>query len=177
MGRTFFLFAFVICCFAQASTLRMLSRDYAASPPPIADDPVYAEAVVNSGARAAPCFFKNDPEVRIDKLVADFRRLGAPEPLVSADACFVVWWATNTKDCGAFDNYRRVTGNADCLLTTNANIGFSAWECGSAHECAAFDRSAKYAVQVGDTQNRGHTTRGLRFLSSSRMVGVFLGRK
>jgi hypothetical protein len=153
----------------------MLSRDCAASPPLIADNPVHAEAVVNSGAPAAPCFFKDKPEVRIDKVVADFRRLGAPDPLVSADARFIVWRVTNTKDCGAFDDYRRVTGNADRLLTANANIDFSAGECGSANECAAFDRAATYAAQVGHTQNRGRATRGLRFLSSSRMVGVCSG--
>jgi hypothetical protein len=154
MKSTFFRVAFMICCLGQASAGRMLSsRDYAAPLSLIADDSVYEDAVAHSVALATPvcnpCFFKNDPEVRIDKLVADFRGLGTPDPLVRADARFIVWRATDRKDCGALDDYRHVSGDADRLLTANANIGFSAWECGLTNESGAFDRAAKYAAEVG----------------------------
>lgn len=152
MRRTFFLFAFVICCFAQASTLRLLSRGCAA-PPLALNGGSPSNAVAGSGSPSVPvcysCFFKNDPEVRIDKLVAYFRDLGATDPLVRADARFIVWRATGMKDCGAVDDYRRVTGNADRLLTANADIGFSARECGFTDESEDFNRAAKYAAEAG----------------------------
>src|SRR5437762_211167 len=154
MKSTFFRVAFMICCLAQASAGRMLSsRDYAAPLSLIADDSVHEDVVVHSVPPVAPvcysCFFKNDSEVKIDKLVSDFRNLGATDPLVGADARFIVWRATDKKDCGALDEYRRVSGNADRLLTANANIGFSAWECGLTNESEALDRAAKYAAEIG----------------------------
>jgi hypothetical protein len=154
MKSTFFRVAFMICCLAQASAGRMLSsRDYAAPLSLIADDSVHEDAVADSVPPVAPvcysCFFKNDPEVKIDKLVSDFRNLGATDPLVRADARFIVWRATDKKDCGALDEYRRVSGNADRLLTANANIGFSAWECGLTNASEALDRAAKYAAEIG----------------------------
>jgi hypothetical protein len=144
----------MICCVAQASAGRMLSSHHYAAPPSlIADTSVDEDAVAHSVAPIAPvcnsCFFKNDPEVKIDKLVSDFRNLAATDPLVRGDARFIVWRATDKKDCGALDDYRRVSGNADRLLTANANIGFSAWECGLTNQSEALDRAAKYAAEVG----------------------------
>jgi hypothetical protein len=154
MKSTFFRAAFMIFCLAQASAGKGLSsREYAAPLSLIADDSIYADAVAHSVAPAAPvcysCFFKNDPEVKIDKLVSDFRNLGATDPLVRADARFIIWRATDKKDCGALDEYRRVSGNAERLLTANVNIGFSARECGLTNESDAFDRAAKYAAELG----------------------------
>ena len=150
MRRRFFLFAFVIGCFAQASNVGVLSG---APLPLTAGGRVYPDVAVHSSAPAAPicnsCFFKNDSEARIDKLVSDFRALGTPDQLVRADARFVVWRATDTKDCGALDDYRHVTGDADRLLTANANIAFSARECGLSDESDAFNRAAEYAAKVG----------------------------
>ena len=159
MRRAFFLLVFITCCFVQASAGRVLSsRGYAAPLSLIADDSVYddsvyADAVAHSEVPAAPvcysCFFKNDTEVKIDKLVSDFRSLGPTDPLVRADTRFIVWRATDKKDCEALDEYRRVSGDADRLLTANANIGFSARECAATDESEAFDRAAKYAAEVG----------------------------
>ena len=152
MRRALFLFAFVICCFAQASTFRVLSRNFVA-PLLAPNGGVPANAVVARGSTSVPvcysCFFKNDPEVRIDKLIAYFRDLGDADPLVRADARFIVWRATGDQDCGALDDYRRVSGDADRLLMANANIGFSARECGLTDESENFNRAAKYAFEVG----------------------------
>jgi len=172
MRRTVFLFVFV-CCFAQASTVRVLSsHDNAVPPPIIADDAVYVDALVNSEAQAVPvcysCFFKNDPEVRIDKLISDFRRLGASDPLISGDTRFIIWRATDKRDCGALDDYRRVTGDATRLLTANANIAFSAEECGLP-SAKAFDRAAKQAAQLG----RNSESKALHALSTGSFVPKF----
>jgi hypothetical protein len=153
MRRTFFLFALVVICgLAKASTLKVLSLDYA-QPLLASNAGDLSDTVAHSGSPSVPvcysCFFKNDPEVNVDKLVAYFRDLGATDPLVRADARFIVWRATGKKDCGAVDDYRRVTGDTDRLLTANANIGFSARECGLADESENFNRAAKYAAQAG----------------------------
>jgi hypothetical protein len=165
MRRTLFLFAFLICCFAQASTFRVLSRNFVA-PLLARNGGVSANPVVASGSTLVSvcysCFFKNDPEVKIDKLVAYFRDLGATDPLVRADARFVVWRATGNKDCGALDDYRRVSGDADRLLMAHADIGFSARECGLTDESEDFKRAAKYAAELG----RYSESRALRELSA-----------
>jgi hypothetical protein len=172
MRCTVFRFVFVICCFAQASTGRVpSSRDYVSPLSLIADDSVYA--VANSKVPAAPvcysCFFTNDPEVKIDKLVSDFRNLRTTDPLVRADARFVVWRATDKRDCGALDDYRHVSGDADRLLTANANIAFSAWECGLTNESGTFDRAAKYAAEIG----RYSESRALHELSTGNFSPKF----
>lgn len=173
MRRAFFLFLFVNCCVAQVLTVSVPSRDYSGPVPFIADNPEDADALVNSAAPAVPvcysCFFNNDPEAKIDKLVADFRDLGSADPLVRADARFIVWRATDKKDCGAIDDYRHVTGDAGRLLTANANIGFSAWECGLTNESRAFDRAAKYAAELG----RYSEFRALHELSTGNFVPKF----
>jgi hypothetical protein len=144
----------MICCLMQASAARVRPSHDSAVPLPTNDgDPKHVAADVGSEAQTVPvcysCFFKNDPEVKLDKLVSAFRNLGATDPLVRADARFIVWRATEKKDCGALDDYGRVSGEADRLLTANANIGFSGWECGLTNQSGAFDRAARYAAEVG----------------------------
>ena len=154
MRHVFFLFASTICCFAQASTGRVLpARDYAAPLLPIADHGISLKTVARSGLISVPvcysCFFKNDPEVNTEKLVSYFGSVGSADPLVRADARFILWRLTEKKDCAVFDDYHRVTGDADRLLTANADIAFSAWECGFTNGSDAFARAANYASEIG----------------------------
>ena len=51
------------------------------------------------------------------------------DPIIAADARFIVWRATGVKDCAALDLYRGTTGDPDRRLIASANLGFSAWEC------------------------------------------------
>jgi hypothetical protein len=95
------------------------------------------------------CFFRNDPEVNVDKLVSYYRGVSSDDPLVRADARFIVWRLTDTKDCGVLDQYRLVKGDAERLVTASANIAFSAWECRFENASDAFDSAAKYAFEVG----------------------------
>jgi hypothetical protein len=105
----------------------------------------------------------------MDKLVAFFRDLGATDPLVRGDARFIIWRATGKKDCGAVDDYRRVTGSADRLLVASANIGFSARECGLTDESENFSRAAKYAGAAG----RSSESRALHELSTGSFTPRF----
>jgi hypothetical protein len=175
-NMTFKLFrlVFLVCWFAQASTGGVLpSRDPVASLPLITKHRVDLDPVVDSGAQAVPvcysCFFKNDPEVNIDKLVSYFRSIVSDDPIIRGDARFIVWRATDTKDCGALDDYRRVTGDADRLLTANVDIAFSAWECGFTKGPEAFDRAAHYAAEV----ERYPESRALHELSTGQFDPEF----
>jgi hypothetical protein len=76
------------------------------------------------------CFFKDAGIVPSKKLIPYFHSLSnSQDPLVSGDARFILWRATENKDCGALEEYRKVGGAVERRLSANADIGFSAWEC------------------------------------------------
>ena len=152
MRRVSPLVVLVVCCFVLAFGRSVLLPAYAA-PLLWLTEGKSSDEVLNSEGPLVPvcysCFFKNDPEVNMDKLVAYFRDLDTTDPLVRADARFIVWRATGQKDCGAVDDYRRVTGDRDRMLVASANIAFSGPECGFSDESEYFNRARRYAAETG----------------------------
>jgi hypothetical protein len=97
------------------------------------------------------CFFQNNSEVKVEKVASFFQNFQTKDPLLSGDARYIVWRATNKKDCGALDDYQHVIGDPLRRLTANANIAFGAAECNvpRADEVTALDNAAKFAAELG----------------------------
>ena len=97
------------------------------------------------------CFFHNNSEVKVEKLVSFFQNFQTKDPLLSGDARYIVWRATGKKDCGALTDYSRVTGDPLRRLTANADIAFGAAECDVPRtaEVMALDSAAKLAAELG----------------------------
>ena len=97
------------------------------------------------------CFFQNNSEVRVEKVASFFQNFQTKDPLLSGDARYIVWRATDKKDCGALDDYQHVIGDPLRRLTANANIAFGAAECNvpRTDEVTALDNAAKFAAELG----------------------------
>jgi hypothetical protein len=105
----------------------------------------------STGEVCYSCFFQNDPEIKVEKVASFFQNFQTKYPLLSGDARYIVWRATGKKDCGALDDYARVTGDPLPRLTANANIAFGAAECNvpRTDEVMALDNAAKFAAELG----------------------------
>src|SRR5262244_1087588 len=99
------------------------------------------------------CFFHNNSEVKVEKVASFFQNFQTKDPLLSGDARYIVWRATGKKDCGALDDYARVTGDPLRRLTANANIAFAA-ELGRIPESRALSELAvgKFRPKFGDVK-------------------------
>ena len=156
-------------CFAQTPTLKVLpGNDHSPAASLTFDDarPVHLDLAVTSTAQAAPvcytCFFQNAGILPDAELTPYFKfEFKTTDPLVAGDARFIIWRATGKKDCGALDVYRGVTGDVDRRLIANADVGFSAWECGY-DGSGALEQASKLAASI----KRNSESRALHELST-----------
>ena len=114
---------FVGCCFAQTPALKETPVCYS-------------------------CFFQDAGIQPDQKLIPYFQSFKTADALVSGDVRFILWRATGKEDCGVLGVYRNVTGDADRQLTANANVGFSAAECGQ-EGSMALEEASKFAKIAG----------------------------
>jgi hypothetical protein len=99
-------------------------------------------------------------------------QINVKDPIVAADARFIVWRATGVKDCAALDLYRGASGNRDRRLIASANLGFSAWEC-SQDGTPALKTASKLAAEL----QRHWEAKALDRLASGRLTPRFKDTK
>jgi hypothetical protein len=146
-----FVYLFLICWFAQGPRLWALPPDRDSTGPPAADNDPHVSGTATGQTLPVcySCFFKDASIVPSEKLIPYFQSMSSSQdPLVSGDARFILWRATEKKDCGALDEYRKVRGAPERRLSASADIGFSAWECNQ-HGSDALEQAGALAARLG----------------------------
>jgi len=97
------------------------------------------------------CFWKAQPPALRKDLVDFYQQYRNPDPFVMADVGFILWRATEKKNCDAVEQYRALAhGEADPnrRYLARAIAAFSAPECGDLSP-AEYARAAEAARQLG----------------------------
>jgi hypothetical protein len=147
---------FSLCSFLIASCLGQSSR-------------LNPSSAISTNSVCYTCFFR-DAGMRPELGLVPFYKsqINVKDPIVAADARFIVWRATGVKDCTALDLYRGVKGDPDRRLTASANAGFSAWEC-SQDGSPTLEIASKLATGLG----RHWEGKTLHRLASGRLAPRF----
>jgi hypothetical protein len=166
-----FLYVFVVCCLAPAPNPWALRSHRYPTGPVVADNNIHINGLLTgeAGSLCYSCFFRSAGIIPNKKLVPYFQSVSSSkDPLISGDARFIVWRATEKEDCGALDAYRAVGGAAERRLAANADIGFSAWECNRSGS-DALKQASIFAARLG----RKSEARALNEISAGKFRPKF----